>query len=327
VSSFTDLLRRARSSRTTILHKFLTNYDASSPRVYAFVEGDPDVVFYRTHIRAFVENPALIFLYSCGGKPKVYEAYRNIVARLPGCTRVLFFVDKDLDDIIGQTWPTDPRIFVTEFYSIENYLVCSGLVERFFADFVTVSRIEVDLSRIIAVFDDQLRIFHGLLLSTMAWIVVMRRAGHRVMLNDISLDALCEFNDEGAKRRKGRAVVAYLSRVTQTPSPTGVWRDVRRACRELRRLPPKRYIRGKFEVWWVLKFIRRVAADLSRVAAESGGSVSVHAQLQESSFVQLLAGAVPTPAALNTFLLFHLGRRSEAPAPRTGVLRRIFRRL
>jgi hypothetical protein len=300
--------------------------------VFAFVEGDPDAAFYRTYIQSFVENPGQIFVYNCGSKAKVYETYDSVVTHIPDCVRVLFFVDKDLDDVIGQVWPTDPRIFVTEFYSIENYLVCSALVERFFTDFVKINRVDFELTRVVGLFDEQLRIFHRLLLSTMAWIVVMRRAGSRVILADVRMEALFEFGDQGVKRKKHRQAIAYLSRVTQTASQPGVWREVRRACRELRRLSPKRYIRGKFETWWVLKFIRKITDDLAKVAAESGGSIAVRVQVQESNLVQLFAGAVPCPPALSKFLKFHLARgagpggRAEAQPPKRGILQRILRR-
>jgi uncharacterized protein DUF4435 len=308
--SFADLLRKSRSSRIAVLHKFLTNYDPYSPRVYAFVEGEPDAAFYRTHIGNYVRNPDLLFIYDCGGKPRVYETYNSVVARFPHCARVLFFVDKDLDDLVSQAWPTDPRIFATEVYSIENYLVCKDLVTYFFKNFVKIKGLELDLRPPIDLFDEQLRTFHRLLLPIMAWIVAMRRAGNKVVLTDVTMAALYIFGDEGPARKTSRATLEYLSRVTKTARRPGVWREVRRVAKELRRLPPKRYARGKFEAWYFIKFIRKITEDVSKVATEAGGSISVRAQLEESNFIQLLSSALPTPPTLDTFLKFHFSPRT-----------------
>lgn len=124
--SFTDLLRDARSSRVSTFHKFLTNYDPSTDRVFAFVEGEADEPFYRAQIQKYVPDQRLIYIYNCDGKKNVCDLYAEVVKKYPKCERVLFFLDKDVDDIVGAPWPADPRIFVTECYSIENYVVTLG---------------------------------------------------------------------------------------------------------------------------------------------------------------------------------------------------------
>ncbi len=316
--SFTDLLRASRSGKTSVLHKFLTHYDPRSHRLYAFVEGDPDQSFYRLHLEKFAIDSSNIFTYNCEGKARVYEVYQAILSRFPRCDRALFFVDKDVDDIIGKTWPADPRIFVTDTYSIENYVICPEAVRKYFRDFVKVRRVDIDMDLILNQFHRQAIRFHSMVLPIMAWIVVMRRSGNHVNLNNVDLGRLFVIRDGEIARLPRRRTMEYLQRVTQTENVRCDWRSVRATCRELRRFVPKKYVRGKFEAWWFLSFINKVCEDIKRIAAEENGSFSPTVQLQQGAFIQLLGPAAPPPPVLETFLSFHLARHVTSQESEAG---------
>jgi hypothetical protein len=70
-------------------------------RVHAFFEGHDDEVFYRRFLEQYVAAGSRLYGYRCDGKQRVYEAFSQITARYPAIRSVLFFVDKDLDDILG----------------------------------------------------------------------------------------------------------------------------------------------------------------------------------------------------------------------------------
>jgi len=289
--------------------------------VYAFVEGEPDVTFYRLYVQKYAGGQRDVYIYNCEGKRNVYSAYGDIVSRYPDCRRVLFFVDKDIDEIIGLHWPTDPRVFVTEHYSIENYIVTKDALARYFEDFVKIRRVDVDLRPALEAFDHRIGEFYKLILPIMAWIVTMRRAGNRVLLSGVNLSALFSVTDKGTARIPARLSLRYLSRVTEASSPRPIWKHVRAVCVELKRMPAKAYVRGKFEAWWFIEFGRRVEAGLHQVAREVGGSVSPSMPLNGATFVQLLAPYMPIPASLDAFLRFHLMRplaRADVPPQSRG---------
>jgi hypothetical protein len=285
-------------------------------------------LFYRAQIHKYVPEHRRVYVYVCEGKQNVYQTYAAVLQRYPHCERVLFFVDKDLDDIIGVQWPADPRIFVTEYYSIENYIVTRESLALYFRDFVKVRRVDLDLDLALSRFDEQLREFHVLILPIMSWIVVQKRAGNRVSLHDLSPGELFQVTDLGTFRRPKRATMDYLSRVTQTRPSGPMFRHVKATTLELRRLPAKVYVRGKFEAWWFVEFGRRMIEGLQHVAREAGGSVGIHAPLFDRTFIQLLASGVATPPRLDTFLRFHLSRGllPSTPKPDAGsksLLRRV----
>jgi len=312
--TFKDVLRNSRSGRTTALHKFRTNYDPNSQRVYLFVEGEPDKAFYRSFVGRHVTNPRDVFIYNCENKDNVYRAHADVLSSYPNCERVLFFVDKDIDDILGKQHPASPRVFVTECYSIENYVVSPEAVARYFSDYVKVNRVEFDIEEISRQFGRQLAAFYQLILPIMAWILVMRRRGERVQLQDVKLSELFEISDHEVVRKRKRAALSYLERVTGTQSPPRIWALVRNASRELLRLQPDRYVRGKFVGWLLILSCRKFSEELTTIAREVRGSVSQPVQLNEANFIQLLCSGTTAPAPLETFLRFHLGRGVKTPS-------------
>jgi hypothetical protein len=301
----------------SILHKFLTHFDPNSDRIFGFVEGDADEAFYRAQIQKYVPDARQIYLYNCEGKKNVCDVYGDVIKRYPRCERVLFFLDKDIDDIVSAPWPADPRIFVTECYSIENYVVSRESISRYFRDFVKIRRVEVDLDIVLARFDEALAGFHLLMLPIMAWIVVMKRAGARVNLRDLDPGELIAVTDAGSFRKATRHAMSYLLKVTQTTSGTSNWKLLKATCAELRRLPAKMYIRGKFEAWWFIEFTRCILDGLKKVVEEANGSIRIHTQINASTFIQLLAGGIETPSRLNAFLTFHANRGGARPSTTT----------
>lgn len=326
--SFIEKLRIARSSKVAILHKFLTHYDPATRRIYAFVEGEPDGVFYRARLEAIYPTHQEIFIYNCDGKKKIFEALKAITEKYPECRRVLFFVDKDVDDLCGVTWPSDPRVFTTSCYSIENYVICRDAGIRYFRDFIKVRGPDIPLDAFPEELMIQRKALHRLLLPVMAWVIAHRRRHAKIMLSRLDLERIFIMNGTQIKRRVKRCAIVHLSSCNETPAIQASAREVLAVCRELARLDPSIYIRGHFEAWWFIKCIQRMCDDLSQAAKEVGGNISINAPLTERNFVQILTPSVPEIPALTAFLRFHLGERKRAPIstpnPLIGFLQKWF---
>ncbi len=309
--AFIDKLRSARTSKTTVLHKFLTQYDPRAKRVYLFVEGDADQAFYRAQLSRHLPEGVSPFFYNCEGKKRVFDAYADILSRYPHISTALFFVDKDLDDILGRPWPSDPRIFTTDLYAIENYAVARACFERYLSDHVKIRNVELESAVLLDQFDEQLAKFHKLSLPIMAWILIMRRQGESVILNDVDFGKLFRLDAGELKRRSKRGTLNYLKRVTQCSQDCD-WRTLRQASLELSRFAPKRYIRGKFEAWWFVAFVNHICDAASRVAAEQGGAVVRVSQLSSATMIQLLSESAIAPTSLSNFFTFHFGSLKES---------------
>lgn len=316
-ATLAESLREARRSRVAVLHEFWTLYDPSKARVHAFLEGHEDVAFYSHHIEKRAPRGVELRTYRCDGKRQVYEAFEAIVQRVPDVKGALFFVDKDLDDILGKPWPTDPRIFVTDVYSIENYFVAETVLLRMVRDCVKLTGCAFEELAVA----EQFRLAHArfsrLMLPVMAWILVARRMGLRPNLGKLSAEHFIELRADGVVARRHRVRVAELTRHTGVELGSGSVRRLRDALRELSRNEPKRVIRGKFELWFLVAFYNRLLAELQALAKEVGGSAKVKRQFTTATVVGEVPHHVVAPRSLELFLQAHLSTaRAEHPKPR-----------
>lgn len=311
--SFLDELRKARSSRVAVLHEFWTQYNPSKARLHLFFEAQDDATFFVHHLRPYLADDTRVYTYHCDGKSQVYQAFEGITQHDPGVRAVLFFVDKDLDDILGVPWPTDPRVFVTDVYSIENYLVSGEVLQSFYRDAVRLRGVAFDIEAILRHFGEQLARFHRAMASTMAWVIVARRAGHKVNLSNIRLKDLFEMDADVHVRCRPGLRLDSLCSSSGVPPRGAMYRQLLPLTRELRKMNPKRVIRGKFEAWFLVEFWKGVINNVQQLAGETGGTVSVKLPLEHSNAVATLAKHATTPRSLELFLQAHFPRAPLGP--------------
>lgn len=113
--------------RPAVLKFQLAKFRASHPHVVVFVfEGDDDKIAYAQWVRRIC--PKLRYEpFPCGGKAEVLRlkdaAVRDKSDLLSG---VYFFVDRDFDDLSGHE--SHSQLFMTDRYSVENYLVTKDVL-------------------------------------------------------------------------------------------------------------------------------------------------------------------------------------------------------
>jgi uncharacterized protein DUF4435 len=303
--SFVDDLRNARLGPTTVRHEFLTNYNHTRLQSHAFVEGWEDRPFYRTTISRFCGRNRDLFFYRCGNKQRVYDIFADLTAGTSQPKGILFFVDKNSSDLLGERWPQDERIFVTDVYSIENYFVSADAVRAIFSDLIQLRNLAVDFGPVIHQFRQELERVHRRLRPVMAWLVAARRLGLRPNVNNLVLDDVC-FVSEACSLVVGKGRARTLEKKTGVPVyGVSLWKTLA-VARELRRLNnPKDYVRGKFELQFLVRFVKQVTARLRTLAKESSGRVVVHVPIEDSSAIEVLAARIETPDSLRNFLVRH----------------------
>jgi hypothetical protein len=99
--------------------------------IFAFEGADDKIVFSRWIERA---RPGLVYEPFVGDGKRTIRALKAVLARDLGnlADNVFFFVDRDYDDLSG--FHDEDNVFMTETYSIENYLVSRDLVESILRD-------------------------------------------------------------------------------------------------------------------------------------------------------------------------------------------------
>jgi hypothetical protein len=216
----------------------------------------------------------------------------------------LFFVDRDLADFIPEVLPLHDDVFVTDVYAIENWLVDRALLSRAMRELFHVELLVADETRILNIFEQMLERFYDAIRSTMGWMLVQRRNNNRFHANSIRLEDMFSVvlrNDfswsiSPLRRRKSRLLDAC-------PNNVPVARSVRMAATELRRCgEPKRYVRGKWELWFFEKFLRLLLV----VLANNGNNPRSRVQINAKNIVDIIGPRCRTPHELAQFLQRHL---------------------
>lgn len=120
MSSFLDALKAAPKSSQAKLNIFLLSFQPQGQAMAIFLEGRDDPSLIRVNVQQFAEQKALsVETIILGNKKEVLNAYDYLGKRFPNNPRIMFFVDKDHDDLLGETRgiTTQQGLFVTQHYS------------------------------------------------------------------------------------------------------------------------------------------------------------------------------------------------------------------
>jgi hypothetical protein len=130
---YINSLKATRQS-TAVLKVKLASIRSSNPKclVFAF-EGDNDKSTYYQWVKR-IRAGLTYEPFPCGGKRQVLE-FREMLRRDLGdlAERVFFFIDRDFDDYRGFD-PEPATTFMTDRYSVENYLVTRDVLEELLKD-------------------------------------------------------------------------------------------------------------------------------------------------------------------------------------------------
>lgn len=131
-NSYVNRLRAARTSESVIKTRFVTLFGASDGRPIFVFEGDDDKVVYGRWIRR-IHATICYEVFVCKGKKAVSVLKRIIDRDLSSIgDGTYFFVDRDFDDLT--MFDNDIRVFMTDRYSVENYMVSPDVLDSVLRD-------------------------------------------------------------------------------------------------------------------------------------------------------------------------------------------------
>ena len=111
--------------------------------------------------------------------------------------------------------------------------------------------------------------------------------GQKPTLNNLELRKVFLFNDELMLAQKGTSS-SDLDRICNVTTPARCEAEIDLVVEELKKLEAKRYVRGKFELWFFVKFVAKLVELLKSKMASVGGSIKVSTELSETNAIQLL---------------------------------------
>lgn len=307
-----DVLRAEARTPHAVFHQFMLLLGSSSPdSFFLFFEGAEDPAFYigfilpRLHAREYHE-------FVCNGRSGVIKVNELCSRDGRAFDRTLYFIDKDHCDLINPTEVLPNRLFQTDCYSFENYLVCKQSFRRFWTERL---HLQSGDSR----FDSYLELYHRLhqsflkrMLFLMAIILIGRGIDKypvaKLNLNNVRMEKVLSIDvGNGRVRWVPSGGSNFLAASNMTASGSALRGDAIRSVvrKYLRGLEPKSYVRGKYELWFFVRFLSQVTNQLSdRNLAKIKGlpRATPGEVITYASAIDSLCGLSPLPACLDSFL-------------------------
>ena len=308
---YADILRREGQIAHAAFHQFLLAKSSSaSNEVFLFFEGIQDPAFYMPHL-VYRLTGRKVNTFICHGRAEVLKAYQLVETTKEEASCTMYFVDKDLTDILDDLPPPTPPIFQTKWYSIENYLSCDSGFERYW-----VERLHLSISD--ERYADYLNRLRTLSLSfnkrakTLMALVLLARGigGHtptKPNLNNVNLNDILAIDlQKGHCRFKRGACQAFLRACNIHSYSTTAIKTIIRTNLNIRH--PKSYIRGKYELWFYATTLTRFAQQLSdrQISTKHGFKRATPAFANGNGILESLAPLTPCPPELNDFLEYLL---------------------
>lgn len=301
-----DVHAAALSGDVAVCHEFLSRYSRKSHVVYGFVEGKTDRSFYQGFIEDLLPSEWQCELWVAGNKDHVYRIHENIDWTRFSKTRVCFFVDRDLSDLVPEKLTTDKNIFVTDGYSIENDVAkrgtCRRVLEEVFG-FSNATHGEVD--QLCDMFEEELEKVLVAMVPIMAWILLWRRTKQRANLNAIAMDDLFEVKVgqvNGVATPRGKASVPeYIHEKCGVPFDPGV--NIAACEAEVGKAGVyRRFTRGKFLLWFMIAFCRSVHAAAKALCPSLSGPPRMNVTVSSTNAMTLVGNRARIPSSLRTFI-------------------------
>lgn len=297
-----DIHKNALDSKVAVYHEFLGQYRKNEKVVYGFVEGKDDPVFYLGHIESTLPDGWDIKLFASGGKENVLKIHKSIDWRSFKKKRICFFIDRDLSELIPERVQRDSNIYVTTYYSVENYIVKSQVCERTLKEVYGFDILtEPEIQKIKNLFSKELENFYKLMAPLMAVVLNWRRSGENANLNNVDLNKIFSFSDGIVSEKNSLMTLSLLHSQCGVTMPNDFDHTVEES--EFNKaLVYRKFIRGKYLFWFLVEFCKSVYTSADKFITDLKRKPKKKLDLSLGNGMCIVAPRARKPPALKQFL-------------------------
>jgi hypothetical protein len=298
----------------------LDYHAASLDAVFLFFEGLDDKKYYIPLVER-QKNIQLVHSYLCDGKQYIVRVWKILRGwQILDMRRSLFFVDRDHDRYLGVRPFSRSNVFTTTTYSFENYLVSNDAVHVVLHQYTPLRTTERRFIDILDEFGRAHKNFVERMRPIMAWCIWARSEGKKPNMSNVDMGKVVTLAEGGnvRKRPEGFGEFRGACGVDGNVSHRGLKRFILRLKRE----PAKRWLRGKYELWFLQQFLNHSFEMLIRANGRSRGTRKIlrPKALEGGDLVELLSGRVAYPEELIEFLKRHSLGSAQTHSPDSPVI-------
>ncbi|MBD2570857.1 DUF4435 domain-containing protein [Anabaena lutea] len=259
--SYLEKLKQSRDKSQVAYQEFALHTRQDKDGLFCFFEGK-DNAYYSPRIKRFTDNYHLIM---CGGRDKVLDVYRLITIHSEyDKYKKAFFIDRDFNEPLLLH---NPPIFETPCYSIENFYVSVNVFKEILKNEFHLSEVSDPAFQVcITLFKDRQEEFHQATTLFNAWyaclVEIRNTTGKEIGVNlddkfpknfiDLTLESVSVNYD--------------LEKIKQTfPQALEVSENILNAkITEFIDCQHCKVFRGKYEMWFLLVFLRLILRDSNK---------------------------------------------------------------
>lgn len=301
MEDYAAYLTEEAKSDIVALHQFRILWNHKGDRVHLFFEGDEDGLYYMPEIRRYLGS-RLAHIYDCGGKKNVIDVREAIYCDGYDINSCLFFIDRDFDDFLGTQVALDERTYITDYYSIENYISSTESVRIILQDFIKLSMADPEFRRIEEALNVMTMKFYKEVCRLTAWILAVKEMGGKPNLNNtlglkniISVDCgKPTLTKAGFKNFKKK-----VSITGNLPAFSKIlyWR--RRLASESHKL----WVRGKYDIWFFrISLLTELEEANKKRKLLDRKPLKIPSLLRDGHIFEMLGGRISPPQSLTQFL-------------------------
>lgn len=167
---------------------FLYRYDPKKKQVFAFYEGDEDSSFYHHFLKEAIDDDCELEEIVAGCKSNVIKLQREFDWRSYDNNQIIFFVDRDLSYWLTESTRYGKNVFVTDGYSVENYIVSPQGFRSWLTHFEGFARAsKKELDGMISQYKVNIADFNQKMMPIMARAVVAKRHDRSISLGEFKI--------------------------------------------------------------------------------------------------------------------------------------------
>jgi hypothetical protein len=157
-------------------------------------------------------------------------------------------------------------------------------------------------------FQQELEHFYQFVLPIVAWGIHLKRNGKRPQMKEVRFSLLFTFKDDLSlgwdEKVEKMGIVNRLEQLCGEKTLQTWHAEGPDIIKELSSLVAKKYVRGKLELVFFVKFIEKLIILLDKeISALKRGNVRIYTQIHENNAVEVLGPKLPIPESLRNFLL------------------------
>lgn len=186
--TFLDKLEKSLQSDAPAYLEFLSRFDPKKKQVFAFYEGDEDSSFYHHFLIKAIDKDCELEEIVVGCKNNIIKLQKEFNWKWYNIKQIAFFVDQDLSYWLKEPINYGKNIFVTDEYSVENYIVNEQGFTSWLVHFEGFARAtKQEIKAMVSEFETNITNFKEIMIPIMAKAIVAKRHDSSISLSHFKM--------------------------------------------------------------------------------------------------------------------------------------------